>query len=42
MGFGGPAGFWPDKDAQHRSTMRTSERHLAKSVGIAQVASTRD
>jgi hypothetical protein len=28
------AGFWPDNNAQHRSTMRTSERHLAKSVGI--------
>jgi hypothetical protein len=28
------AGFWPDNNAQHRSTMRTSECHLAKSVGI--------
>ena len=28
------AGLWPDKDEHYRSTMRTSERHLAKSVGI--------
>jgi hypothetical protein len=30
----GLAGFWPDKDAQHRSTMRTSEQHPARSEGI--------
>ena len=30
----GVAGFWPDKGAQHRSTMRTSERHPAKSESI--------
>ena len=28
------AGFWPDNNALHRSTMRTSERHPAKSQGI--------
>jgi hypothetical protein len=26
----GLAGFWPDKGAQYRSMMRTSERHLAR------------
>jgi hypothetical protein len=28
------AGFWPDKDEQYRSTLRTNERHLARSDGI--------
>jgi hypothetical protein len=28
------AGFWPDKDEQCRSTMRTSERHSARSAVI--------
>jgi hypothetical protein len=31
----GLAGFWPDKSDQYKSTMRTNERHLARSYSVS-------